>query len=211
MIHEGGLVNPGGGLAAVVEPRADDAGWLERLRAGDWEAFSTLVDHHQHAVVNYLTRLAGDRDRAEDLAQETFLRFYRGLAGYREEGQLQAYLFRIATNLVRSQERRQRRFRLLLPFLGGSRHAEPAAPGALLHEELHRQVGAAIAALPLRFRVPLVLHEIEGWPYEAIARELACREGTVKSRIFRGRKLLRQALEPYWMGGTPWKTSRSAS
>lgn len=211
MIQEGSLTNLSPGLARA-EPQGGDGALVSRVRSGDWEAFAQLVDRHKDAVVNYLARLCGDRDRAEDWAQETFLRFYRGLTGYREEGQLKAYLFRIATNLVRSDGRRRLKFRLLLPFLGrGDEHAEPVAPKALLAEELQGQVAAAIAELPLAFRVPLVLHEIEGWPYEDIARELGCREGTVKSRIFRGRKLLKEALAPYWNGGTPWKTGRSAS
>lgn len=184
-----------------------DAGLMDRVRSGDRDAFSDLVDRHKDAVVNYLTRLTGNRDRAEDLAQETFLRLFRSVGGYTEQGLLRAYLFRIATNLVRSEERRERRLRLLLPFLGGRRHAEPAASSGLLRRELHREVSSAVAQLPLRYRVPLVLHEIEGWAYADIARELGCREGTVKSRIFRGRQQLKERLAPYWNGGTAWKTT----
>jgi RNA polymerase sigma-70 factor (ECF subfamily) len=189
-----------------VQPPSD-AGLMERVRGGDREAFSGLVDLHKDAVVNYLARLTGDRDRAEDLAQETFLRLWRSAASYVEQGYLRAFLFRIATNLVRSEERREKRFRLLLPFLGRRDHDEPAAPSGLLLQELHREVAGAVAALPLRYRVPLVLHEIEGWSYGDIARELGCREGTVKSRIHRGRQHLRQKLQPYWEGGTAWKTT----
>lgn len=184
-----------------------DAGLMERVRGGDREAFAGLVDLHKDAVVNYLARLTGDRDRAEDLAQEAFLRLWRSAGSYVEQGYLRAFLFRIATNLVRSEERREKRFRLLLPFLGRRDHDEPAAPSGLLLQELHREVAGAVAALPLRYRVPLVLHEIEGWSYVDIARELGCREGTVKSRIHRGRQHLRQKLEPYWQGGTAWKTT----
>jgi RNA polymerase sigma-70 factor (ECF subfamily) len=184
-----------------------DAQAMAAVRAGDRHAFARLVDRHKDAVVSYLSRITGDRDRAEDLAQETFLRLFKAADGYREQGFLRAYLFRIATNLVRSEERRERRLRLLLPFLGGRRHDEPAAPSGMLLQELHRQVAVAMAALPLRFRVPLVLHEIEGWSYADIAQELRCREGTVKSRIFRGRRHLKERLEPYWTGGTAWKTS----
>ena len=68
-------------------------------------------------------------------------------------------------------------------------------------------MAAAVAALPLAYRVPLVLHEIEGWPYADIARELALTEGTVKSRIHRGRQRLKRRLEPYWNGGAPCETS----
>lgn len=187
----------------------DDAELMAQVRSGDRDAFAGLIDRHKDAVVGYLTRLTGQRDRAEDLAQETFLRLFRAADGYREQGYLRAWLFRIATNLVRSEERRERRLRLLLPFLGGRPHAEPAAPSGLLRQELHREVASAVAALPLRYRVPLVLHEIEGWAYADIARELGCREGTVKSRIHRGRQHLKQKLEPYWNGGTAtWKTNR---
>lgn len=196
------------GDQAEQEERLSDAELMARVQAGDRAAFADLVDRHKDAVVNYLTRLAGDRDRAEDLAQETFLRLFRTAADYDERGYLRAYLFRIATNLVRSEERRQRRFHLLLPFLRGGRgHAEPAGPSGVLRRELHRQVSTALADLPLRYRVPLVLHEIEGWAYSDIARELGCREGTVKSRIHRGRQHLKQRLEPYWKGGTTWKIS----
>jgi len=194
--------------SAQVETRSpSDADLMQRVRHGDREAFAGLVELHKDAVVNYLARLTGDRDRAEDLAQETFLRLWRSATSYVEQGFLRAFLFRIATNLVRSEERREKRFRLLLPFLGRRDHDEPAAPSGLLLQELHREVAGALAALPLRYRVPLVLHEIEGWSYGDIARELSCREGTVKSRIHRGRQRLRQRLQPYWQGGTAWKTT----
>ncbi len=190
-----------------LEPPGDDL-LMARVRAGDRDAFAMLVDRHKDAVVNYLTRLAGNRDRAEDLGQETFLRLFRSAAGYSEQGLLRAYLFRIATNLVRSEERRERRMRLLLPFLGGAApHAEPTGASGLLRQEVHREVAAAVAELPMRFRVPLVLHEIEGWSYLDIAQELKCQEGTVKSRVHRGRQQLKRKLEPYWNGGTAWKTS----
>lgn len=193
---------------AVVPTQPEpDAGLMARLRTGDRDAFTDLVERHKDAVVNYLTRLTGNRDRAEDLAQETFLRLFRSAGSYTEQGLLRGYLFRIATNLVRSEERRERRLKLLLPFLGKTRHAEPTAPSGLLRQELHREVAAAVAQLPLRYRVPLVLHEIEGWPYADIARELGCREGTVKSRIHRGRQHLKERLAPYWNGGPAWKTT----
>lgn len=191
----------------MVLEQPSDAELMARVREGDRDAFADLVDRHKDAVVSYLTRLTGHRDRAEDLGQETFLRLFRAARGYNEQGYLRAYLFRIATNLVRSEERREKRLRLLLPFLPRNGHqAESATPG-LLRQELHREVEAAVAALPLDYRVPLVLHEIEGWSYVDIAQELGCREGTVKSRIFRGRQRLKEKLEPYWKGGTAWKTT----
>ena len=193
----------------VLEPPSD-AELMARVREGDRDAFADLVDRHKDAVVTYLTRLTGSRDRAEDLAQESFLRLFRFAGAYSEQGYLRAYLYRIATNLVRSEERRERRLRLLMPFLSraaGEDYAEPAAPSGLLRQELHREVSAAVATLPLRYRMPLVLHEIEGWSYVDIAQEIGCREGTVKSRVHRGRQQLKQKLDPYWNGGTAWKTT----
>jgi len=190
----------------VLEP-SSDAELMARVREGDRQAFADLVDRHKDAVVSYVTRLTGDRDRAEDLGQETFLRLFRSAGDYREQGYLRAYLYRIAVNLVRSEERRERRLRLLAPFLLRDEHAEPVANTGLLRRELHREVSAALARLPLRYRVPLVLHEIEGWSYVDIAEEIGCREGTVKSRVHRGRRQLKAKLEPYWTGGAAWKTT----
>ena len=191
----------------MVLEQPNDAELMVRVREGNRDAFADLIGRHKDAVVSYLTRLTGNRDRAEDLAQETFLRLFRSARDYTEQGYLRAYLFRIATNLVRSEERRERRLRLLTPFLPREEHAEPAAASGLLRRELHREVAAAVARLPLRYRVPLVLHEIEGWSYVDIAQEIGCREGTVKSRVPRGRQQLKQKLEPYWTGGAAWKTT----
>jgi RNA polymerase sigma-70 factor (ECF subfamily) len=191
----------------MVLDSTDDAELMARVREGDQAAFMDLVDRHKDAVVSYLARLTADRDRAEDLGQETFLRLFRSAPDYTEQGYLRAYLFRIATNLVRSEERRAKRQRLLMPFLPRPEPAEPAAASGMLRRELHREVTEAVAKLPLRYRVPLVLHEIEGWSYVDIAQEMGCREGTVKSRVHRGRQQLKKRLEPYWNGGTAWKTT----
>lgn len=180
-----------------------DAILLERCRAQDPEAFGQLVDRHKDPMVNYLARLTGCRDRAEDFAQETFVRFYQQLDRYCEEGTLAAYLFRIATNLVRSDERRRRRWRLLKPLLFSSNGHHPnASPRRdMLAREEQRQVTRALAALDLIYRAPLVLREIEGRSYVEIAAVIGCSEGTVKSRLHRGRQLLKQQLAPYWNGG----------
>ncbi len=183
---------------------ASEAELMARTREGDEDAFALIVDRYKDRVVNYLCRLTGDRDRAEDTAQETFLRLYRNTAAYREEGHLAAFIFRIATNLVRSEERRNRRWRLFRATVpaGENGNGGPPSPQArLLQQEAAEQLGAAIGELPLKFRAPLVLREIEGLSYQAIAEATGCREGTVKSRINRGRHQLRERLEPYWIGG----------
>lgn len=182
-----------------------DSELLERSRARDEAAFSALVRRHEGLLINYLTRLTGSRSRAEELAQEAFVRFYQQLNRYREEGNLTAYLIRIATNLVRSDERRKRRWRRLRPRFMTSEalRTRESGPGdeALANEQQH-QVQRAIASLDLHHRVVIVLRELEGLPYRAIAEALDCSEGTVKSRLFRARELLKARLEPYWKGPT---------
>ena len=177
--------------------------------ADDPSAFTAIVDRHKDRIVNYLTRLVRDRDRAEDLAQETFVRLYQHRDRYREVGQLAAFLFRIATNLVASEERRKKRWRLLRPVLvrddaaaDGVATAPPRhdpEDHALAAEERH-VVTRAISRLPLDFRAPLVLREIEGLSYRDIAEALDLSEGTVKSRLHRARALLEAELAPYWKG-----------
>jgi RNA polymerase sigma-70 factor (ECF subfamily) len=181
-----------------------DGELMAQVAQGDRTAFASLVERHKGSLTAYLGRLCGSRERAEEVAQETFVRLYQAAPGYREQGRLLPYLFRIATNLVRSEERRHRRWRLLAPMIAnGNGHLPPAGEAAVLRHEMQRRVRDAVARLPFRFRVPLLLFEVEEWSYAEIAGVLGCREGTVKSRIHRGRDRLREALRPYWGEGSP--------
>lgn len=191
--------------AVAAEPPSD-AALMAAVKAGDRHAFGDLVERFKDPLVNYLNRLCGCRQRAEDVAQEAFLTLYQRADDYEERGQLKAWLYRVATNRLRSEERRERRWRVLQPLLAGSAngHGRPQPPPAshrAEERELQRRLAQALAALPLRFREPLVLYEIEGWPYADIARQVGCREGTVKSRIHRGKQRLRESLAPYRNGG----------
>lgn len=184
-----------------------DGALMTRVAAGDLAALGDLVDRHQSALVNYLCRLTKSRERAEELAQEAFVRIYESAPRYRERGAFAAYLFRIATNLLRSEERRSQRWRALVPRLGWHREtletgATPNPQRVVLADEATEQVSLALNELPLHYRAPLVLREIEGWTYADIATSLECRVGTVKSRINRAKAQLRQRLRPYWESET---------
>src|SRR5258707_4641183 len=120
-----------------MRPRRGEGGRWRGGGGGPRAVSRPPAARHKDAVVTYLARLSGDRDRAEDLAQDTFLRLFRAARGYTEQGYLRAYLFRIATNLVRSVERRERRLRLLMPFFPREEHAEPAGASGILRRELH--------------------------------------------------------------------------
>lgn len=184
-----------------MNPGMDDATLMSRVRSGDREAFGQLVDRHKDGLVNYLTGLTRSRDRAEELSQESFLRLYQSSARYREQGQFVPFLFRIATNLLRSEERRARRFRILsMKFSSNGHDPQPTPQAELLRTEAGERVAWALAELPLKYRSPIILREIEGWSYREIASALGCQEGTIKSRLNRGRERLRHLLSPYWNG-----------
>jgi RNA polymerase sigma-70 factor, ECF subfamily len=194
------------GLAALDDPIALDDGVLfARARAGDSDALTCLVDRYKDALINYLTRLSGCRDRAEDLAQDTFIRLLGRSDGYRERGMLRPYLYRIATNLVRTTQRREQRWRVLEPRLAAGRdgHAlDPPQLAALERRELGELLAQSLRAVPMRYRVPLVLRDVQDWSYAEIAGLLECKTGTVKSRIHRGREMLRNLVAPHWNGGS---------
>lgn len=192
---------------------ASDSALMGRIGQGDREAFAVLVDRHKHSLTNYLARLTGTRERGEELAQEAFLKLFGAAGKYREEGKFLGFLYRIATNLARSEgrrERRQRNFALAFLSGGGPALAQPLGWGTppanaerrLLEAERGQALSRALSDLPLRFRVPLVLFAVEGWSHVSIAEFLGCQEGTVKTRVFRARQRLRKALAPYGIGET---------
>lgn len=179
-----------------------DAELMRRTQSGDRDAFALLVDRHKSRLVNYLTVVARDRDRAEDLAQEAFVRLFERSARYRESGRFLPYLYRVGTNLVRTEERNDRRRRFLLAMFSRNGHDEVPSPQTeWLRNEESRWLLRALDRLPLPFRSPLILRELEGWSYEDIGEALGLSAGTVKSRIHRARKRLKALLDPYWNGG----------
>ncbi|MEO8277718.1 MAG: RNA polymerase sigma factor [Thermoanaerobaculia bacterium] len=188
----------------AAEAAAADARAMARAREGDWEAFGQLVERHRRGLVRYLARLVSSRERGEELAQETFVRLWLAAGRYREEGRFEAYLYRIGTRLARSSERRERL--RLRNILSGAREVKAEAfedadaSSRLLREEEARELARAVAALPLRFRAPLILHAIEERPIAEISQLLGVPPGTVKTRLFRARRRLRETLGDFWNG-----------
>lgn len=178
-----------------------DAELMARVSAADAEAFAGIVERYKDSLVNYLTHMTGSRDRAEEHAQAAFVRLYENASRYREEGKLAPYLFRIATNLVRTEAMRNRFRQLaLLRFWNRDETSNDSPLRDLQRRELQREVVDALAALPPVYRAAVVLREVEGWSYQEIASTLGCSEGTVKSRIARGREQLRKRLLPFYDG-----------
>ena len=164
--------------------------------------FADFMASNKDSLVNYLTRMCGSREHAEELAQEAFVRIYQHRHRYLSRTTLTPLLFRVATNLLRSEFRVARRREMLTKIFRRQDALQRCQPDReLLQDETQRVVAAAISGLPLHYRSPLILREIEGWSYEELAEALNCRSGTVKSRISRGRDLLRESLASYWNVG----------
>jgi len=175
----------------------DDQADVERVLAGDISAFEGIVLRWQGPLINLAYRFCHDRGRAEDMAQEAFLRAYRGLAKWRKEAVFSTWLFALATNLYRSE---LRRIPARMASVSLEDIAEPAdaraSEGGREEEEHDRDLAVrrAVWALPAKYREALILfyfHEMDG---TSAARSLGLPEGTVKARLFRGREILRGKL-----------------
>lgn len=193
----------------MPEEKLSDHALIERVRAGDEDAFGELMSRYRGQITNYLYRFLNDYEEAVDLAQETFVRVYFALDRYHTGYAFSTYIYRIATNLAISEIRRRKRRRLL--SLTGLFQGEDdsdvefqppdtakLADTALVDDERSEMIGRAIAALPEKYRVPVVLRDIEGRSYDEIAEILKLGLGTTKSRISRGRGLLKEKLEHYF-------------
>jgi RNA polymerase sigma-70 factor (ECF subfamily) len=183
--------------ATTVPAIESDLEVLGRHLAGDERAFAELYRRFGGLVFNLAWRLSGDREEAADLTQEIFLRLFRHLPRFRGDSQLRTWVYRVALNHCRSRWARRRLATVPLASCAGIEALATREDGperqALLAEE-HRRLAAALAALPRRFRVAVVLRDVQGLAYDEIAEVLALPPGTVRSRIARGREQLRRLL-----------------
>ena len=188
-----------------------EARLIARLRAGEMDAFDELVEEFQPLVYALSYRVLNDAEDARDATQETFLKVYRHFANFRGEASLKTWVCRVAINQARSSERWwRRRFRketcsfdapLRLtedegPTLSEMLASSGASPEAdTLSHERTRQLERALTHLKKDFRVAVILRDLEGLSYEDIAYVTKTNTGTVKSRIARGREMLRDLLQ----------------
>lgn len=172
---------------------------LSRARAGDLDAFNDLIVEHQGTVYALCYRLMGQRQAAEDAAQEAVISAWRGIAGLRGET-FRPWLLRIAANACRDELRRRVRrptgsLEVALEAGVPEPPTEAISPeGGLMQEELRRDLEEALAQLPEEQRTAVVLCDVEGLDYNEIAAAMSTSIGTVKSRIARGRGRLRALL-----------------
>lgn len=184
-----------------------DAALMLEFKRGDGDAFRKLFGKYQGPIINFCFRFCAERTLAEDLAQEVFLRVYRGSGRYRAEARFSTWLYRIAVNVCLNETRKLRKNFMTrsldqpvgndpdnrMPEYHDENQASPddAMASCQRDEAIHR----ALLTLPDPQRIALVLRIYDEFPYDEIARQMSVSVGKVKTLIFRGRQRLREALE----------------
>jgi RNA polymerase sigma-70 factor (ECF subfamily) len=187
--------------APTAAETEEDRDLVDRARAGETGAFETLVRRYQGWVFTLALRMVGDRAEAEDLAQDVFLKAYRGLRGFKGASRFSTWLYAIAShhclNHLKARGRRG--------GLGDDPPAPvdrlpdgaPRADALLERADLVRIVQAEMAHLTEEHRMVLILRDIQGLSYEEIARTLGVELGTVRSRLHRARMEMKARLAPH--------------
>jgi RNA polymerase sigma-70 factor (ECF subfamily) len=193
------------------EQKTREEALLTAFRSGDAAAFDGLIEMYSAKLYKVAYALLGSRQDAEEVVQDTFLRAYRALGAFRGESSLETWLHRIALNLARNKyqwnHRRGAGLNVSLSQPADSdggdsgqeteqdvpdRRMEPDL--ALEHEEIGKNIMKALNGLPDNLRETMLLRHVNDMPNEQIARKLDCKVGTVKSRLSRGREMLRDTL-----------------
>ncbi|MBI3862534.1 MAG: sigma-70 family RNA polymerase sigma factor [Planctomycetia bacterium] len=186
-----------------------------RAKAGDQSAFTQLVGNYQDRLVGVLAHLLQNKDAAEDLAQEVFLRIYRARHGYEPTAKFATWLFRIANNLASNSRRDSGRRKEVVLSVNDSGPLGPrpgerviAEKSALMparqfdQTEMQSVVQAALQTLNEKQRMAVLLHKFEEMSYVDIAAALETSPSAIKSLLSRARDNLREVLEPYVRQGT---------
>jgi len=186
-------------------------------KEGSEEAFAVVIDRHKSGVTGFIFRMLGNYEDAVDLAQESFVRIFLAMNRYRSDHAFSTYLYRIASNLAISELRKRKRRRLIsLTWVrsGGDSEEEFEMPIAstdagpeidVVEEERRVAIEKAVMSLPERYRAPIILRDINDLSYEEVAESLGLGIGTTKSRISRGRAILREKLAGYIIGNSDGK------
>ncbi len=175
---------------------------VARSTGGDPESFNQLIKRWERPIYALAYRTIGREDDARDVVQETFLRAFRGLSGFKGQAKFSSWLYRITLNLCRDWMRRQRRSPVMLApdgvdlvELAGESDEVETADAAVARKDLSRLVARAMTALPEEQRAAIVLKEYHGLTFQEIADLLGCPLSTVKTRLYQGLTVLRKELE----------------
>ena len=180
-------------------PRDTDQQLVERVRAGDTNAFNFLVLRYQHRVAGLISRFVQNPQEIEDISQEAFIKAYRALALFRGDSSFYTWLYQIAVNTAKNHlTSRSRRLMMASVDVDEAEHGEIAPAlrdiadpeSELEMENMRAAINAAIEELPEELRTAFTLREFSGMSYEQITEVMDCPVGTVRSRIFRAREAI---------------------
>lgn len=176
----------------------------ERLPEDSVDAIKYLFERHNAGVFNVCVRLLGNREEAEDIAQDVFVRAFKAYAHFRGDADPGTWLYRIAVNLCLNHQRKQKQWRWLsLDFFSDHPQAYPMTDRnmqpeeAIQKAEMERIVQDAIDRLPERQRIALILSRYEGLSYQKIAETMSCSISSVESLLHRAKHNLAKRLRPY--------------
>ena len=182
-----------------------DAELVEQVKQGKMAAFELLVNRYQQRVANVISKFVKDRHEIQDVAQEVFIKVFRALPNFRGDSSFYTWIYRIAVNtsknhLVAKSRRIQNtqvEFEDAESFGSNEDFRNLDTPDAVYSRgELEQTMSKAISQLPEDLKTAIVLREIDGMSYDEIAIKMDCPIGTVRSRIFRARDAIDQALRP---------------
>ncbi|MCP5536502.1 MAG: sigma-70 family RNA polymerase sigma factor [Akkermansiaceae bacterium] len=181
-----------------------DVALMLRVGDGDEQAFEELIERHQSAVIGTVAKMLGNASDAEDIAQQVFIRLWKSAPRYQATAKFTTFLFTIARNLVFNESRRRSRKKEYSmderqdDFHLQTQDDVTASPDdVMLQNELRAAVDKAIADLPEKQRLAVILRRYEGMPYDEIGRVLELSVSAVKSQLFRARNTLRDSLQEY--------------
>jgi RNA polymerase sigma-70 factor (ECF subfamily) len=185
----------------------DDTALVNAFLTGESRSFDVLVERYQARLLNFVYRIVGDRERAEDLVQEVFIRVHRHLGRFDRSKKFSTWIYTIASNLGKNELRNRARNPLVLftsitqGWDDEERPLEFEDPSARPDDQFRKKhvkelVEQSVAKLPKHHREVFVLREIEGRSYEEIAEITHCNLGTVKSRLNRARNSFAEIIEP---------------
>ena len=174
---------------------------VARSIGGDAESFNELIRRWERPIHALAYRQLGREEDARDVCQETFLRAYRALAGFRGQAKFSSWLYRIALNLCRDSVRRERRTPVVQALedidvldLAAAREPSKSIEDRIGRQDLSRAVERAMALLPEEQRTAIVLKEYQGLTFQEIADLVGCPLSTVKTRLYQGLTVLRREL-----------------
>src|SRR5512136_2799128 len=181
----------------------DDQELIRRVQHGDEAAFAEIVTAYKDRIVNYLYQFTGDYQKAVELSQETFLRVFFKAKQYRPVAPLSSWIYAIASNLAKTEMKRMRKHAAVsLDDIAAHEVRQRAYAQDPPDPGLIKNLRQALDALHPRYRIPVVLKDMEGFSQEEIAQILKKPVGTIKARISRGRSFLKKRLEKAMSGET---------